>query len=98
MITEQIEESELEKDCWYIGRGRNGNIGKWDGEHFLVLAKRGIYTGKTGKDKWCMVDRIKYEPYFHDLPCSDNKIEEIVRWGQCLHFTFLVVSMKCNAR
>jgi hypothetical protein len=30
----------LEHGFWYVGRGRNGNVGLWDGEHFLVIGSK----------------------------------------------------------
>lgn len=33
----QIPKSELIKGKWYLGRGRNSNIGYWDGKDFLVI-------------------------------------------------------------
>ena len=26
---------------WYVGRGRNGNVGLWDGENFLTIGEEG---------------------------------------------------------
>lgn len=50
----QIPLQELEIGRTYVGRGRNGNVGKWDGEHFLVVGE------KFGSP------RIKVEPYCTD--------------------------------
>ena len=37
---------------WYVGRGRNGNVGLWNGQNFLVIGEKfGSYV-------------IKEEPYF----------------------------------
>ena len=42
----------LVRGRWYVGRGRNGNVGLWDGQDFLVIGERfGRYV-------------IKEEPYF----------------------------------
>ncbi|MBU2803239.1 hypothetical protein HFV02_13495 [Acidithiobacillus caldus] len=32
-----IPAEQLVKGAWYVGRGRNGNVGLWDGEMFLVI-------------------------------------------------------------
>ena len=61
-----LSRSQLEKGSWYIGRGRNVNVGLWDGETFLVIAQLGRLTGKSGKEKWRTETGIKYEPYFDD--------------------------------
>lgn len=51
-IVEQISLDRLTKGRWYVGRGRNGNVGLWDGEFFLVIGEKfGEY-------------RIKREPYY----------------------------------
>ena len=33
----QINLHDLVIGCWYIGRGRNSNVGLWDGTHFMVI-------------------------------------------------------------
>ncbi len=48
----QIPKKELITDKWYLGRGRNSNIGYWDGELFIVLART--------FDMW----KIKKEGYY----------------------------------
>ena len=58
----QIPRAALEIGRWYIGRGRNGNIGLWDGEDFLVLAKVGQKTGPGPRD-WVKTWGVKREPY-----------------------------------
>ena len=50
----QIPMSDLVKGKWYVGRGRNGNVGLWDGERFLVVAQK--------FDDWV----VKLEPYYTD--------------------------------
>ena len=39
---------------WYVGRGRNGNVGLWNGTYFLVIAEK--------FDEYV----IKHEPYYTD--------------------------------
>jgi hypothetical protein len=53
-MAERIPLNELVKGKWYVGRGRNGNVGQWDGECFLVIGE------KFGRPE------IKYEPYYGD--------------------------------
>ena len=48
---------------WYVGRGRNSNLGYWDGEYFVVLAQGGIKTGPGPRD-WRTEWQVKYEDYF----------------------------------
>jgi len=36
----QIPKKKLIKDRWYLGRGRNSNVGYWDGNYFLTLAHK----------------------------------------------------------
>src|SRR3954463_11469490 len=50
----QIPIEELIPLRWYVGRGRNSNVGRWDGKHFLTI------TGKLGEDV------VKLEPYYAD--------------------------------
>ena len=35
-----IAEDQLVVGRWYVGRGRNGNVGLWDGDSFLVIAEK----------------------------------------------------------
>ena len=59
----QIPMEQLETGCWYVGRGRNGNVGLWDGECFLVIGQEGIKVSAVPpkwKNRWV----IKQEPYF----------------------------------
>lgn len=41
--------------CWYVGRGRNGNVALWDGKHFLTI---GSEFGSS---------RVKLEPYWYSV-------------------------------
>ena len=47
-----ISKNKLIKYRWYVGRGRNNNVGYWDGNRFLTLSR------KFGQ--W----DIKDEPYY----------------------------------
>jgi hypothetical protein len=48
----QIPMYRLIRGAWYVGRGRNGNVGLWNGQNFLVIGEKfGEYV-------------IKVEPYF----------------------------------
>lgn len=33
----QIPKNKLVKGRWYLGRGRNNNLGYWDGRYFLTI-------------------------------------------------------------
>ncbi len=35
----QIRKEKLVKNRWYLGRGRNSNIGLWNGEYFLTIGR-----------------------------------------------------------
>lgn len=59
----QIPRSELQVGTWYVGRGRNSNIGRWDGEYFLLIAEAGVRTGPGPRD-WTSSAVIKREPYY----------------------------------
>ena len=56
MKYKQIPKSKLIKYRWYLGRGRNNNIGFWDGTDFLTVGYKGFwdiqgepyYTKKAG--------------------------------------------------
>lgn len=37
MKYKQIPKDKLIKGRWYVGRGRNSNIGFWNGEYFITL-------------------------------------------------------------
>ncbi len=51
-MAEQIPADKLVKGKWYVGRGRNGNVGYWDGARLLVIAEK--------FDEYV----IKREPYY----------------------------------
>ncbi len=53
-MAEQIPRNDLIVGRTYVGRGRNGNVGLWNGKHFLVIGE------KFG-------DVIKYEPYYEEV-------------------------------
>lgn len=48
---QQIPRHQLRRWSWYAGRGRNGNVGMWNGEEFLVVTAT-------------LRPSIKQEPYF----------------------------------
>lgn len=53
MITlKQIPRCKLKKNRWYLGRGRNSNVGLWNGKCFLTICKK--------FNMWV----IKYEGYY----------------------------------
>jgi len=39
-MAEQIPITQLVKGKWYVGRGRNGNVGLWNGNRFLVICEK----------------------------------------------------------
>jgi hypothetical protein len=53
---------QLEVGCWYVGRGRNANIGQWSGDDFLVIAQCGNPVSWKPR-KWITTPCIKREPY-----------------------------------
>ena len=59
----QISKDALIVGRWYAGRGRNANIGMWNGEDFLVLAEVGQKVG-PGPREWVKSWGVKREPYF----------------------------------
>jgi len=59
----QIPLSELQIGRWYVGRGRNSNVGLWDGENFLVVGKGGIMVSRA-PTVWEKIWKLKREPYF----------------------------------
>jgi hypothetical protein len=59
----QLRRDELTAGCWYVGRGRNSNMGLWNGDEFLVLAKVGVKVGPGPRD-WETRWGVKVEPYF----------------------------------
>ncbi|KON81238.1 hypothetical protein PA01_06115 [Azoarcus sp. PA01] len=59
----QVPLSDLRLGSWYVGRGRNGNVGLWDGTDFRVIARVGIKTGPGPRD-WTTEWGIKREPYY----------------------------------
>ncbi len=42
-MAEQIARERLVVGRHYVGRGRNGNVGLWDGESFLVVGQKGQF-------------------------------------------------------
>lgn len=60
-IYKQIPEHELIIDRWYMGRGRNSNIGQWTGKYFLVIAEK-----RTEPDAEVIDRVVKKEPFYTD--------------------------------
>ena len=60
-ILTQIPRKKLVKGAWYLGKGRNGDIGMWDGEDFLVIGQNSYPVEPR---KWVSDWAIKREPYF----------------------------------
>lgn len=58
----QIPLSELQVGRWYVGRGRNANIGLWNGEVFLVIGLCGHPVSWEPR-KWVNEPCIKHESY-----------------------------------
>src|SRR2546421_10301275 len=70
----QIPITDLVIGRWYVGRGRNGNVGVWDGYRFLVVAEKfedyvvkleSYYTEDSGCfQPFAMVDEgVMVEPF-----------------------------------
>lgn len=59
----QIPLSHLEVGCWYVGRGRNSNIGQWNGNSFIVIADCLVYNGSFSTPQETRLG-IKFEPYY----------------------------------
>ena len=60
---QQIPMEQLETGRWYVGRGRNGNVGLWNGDCFLVIGREGVKVSAVPL-KWENRWVIKQEPYF----------------------------------
>ena len=60
---EQIPLSELQVGRYYVGRGRNANVGLWNGDCFLVIGLCGTPISWEPR-KWENNPCIKQEPYF----------------------------------
>lgn len=81
-ICRQIPVSELKLNSWYVGRGRNGNVGRWDGECFDVIADCLVYNGsfrtpqktKPGLkfEPYFTADEGCFQPFLHIKPPKDN--------------------------
>lgn len=72
----QLPLSQLEVGHWYVGRGRNGNVGLWDGDCFLVIGQEGIRKSQTPpvwENHWV----IKREPYFTEASGCFSPLSEI---------------------
>ena len=59
----QIPINNLEVGKWYIGRGRNCNIGQWNGDSFNVITECMLYNGNVATVQETRPD-IKFEPYY----------------------------------
>jgi hypothetical protein len=55
--------SELQVGRWYVGRGRNANVGLWNGDCFLVIGLCGTPISWEPR-KWVNEPCLKQEPYF----------------------------------
>lgn len=59
----QIPYKDLEIGKWYVGRGRNSNIGQWNGRNFTVISECMVYTGSVATVKETR-PCIKHESYY----------------------------------
>jgi len=76
----QIPISALDVDSWYVGRGRNGNVGLWDGNVFSVIADCLVYNGNFRTPQKTKAG-VKNEPYFtEDEGCFQpfKKIDDAI--------------------
>lgn len=60
---EQLAPAALEVNRWYVGRGRDGNVALWDGEHFLVIARQRVMS-PTVPPTWQSVWGVRAEACF----------------------------------
>lgn len=75
-IYKQIPLNELKTGAWYVGRGRNGNVGQWNGDCFLVLGKVGVPVSSSIR-RWSLVDGVKQELYYSDFEGSFQPFKRI---------------------
>lgn len=69
----QISKNDLVKGKWYLGRGRNSNLGYWNGKNFLVIGfkfneprikQEGYYEENAGCfQPFLIIDEGKIEPF-----------------------------------
>lgn len=95
MECRQIPLSDLQVGRTYVGRGRNGNIGLWDGEDFLVIGLTGVPVSWHPR-KWRNEYVLKREPYFTEesgcfqpfLLVDEGKATEVIelRYAKTLIF------------
>ena len=73
-MAEQIPLENLIPGRWYVGRGRRGNVGRWDGTRFLtidekfgelVIKSEPYYSAETGTfQPFALVDEgVMIEPF-----------------------------------
>lgn len=59
----QLARDGLEANRWYVGRGQDANVGLWDGEHFLIIARQRVKS-PTSPPVWQSVWGVREEAYF----------------------------------
>ena len=63
LLYKQLPIIKLLIGSWYVGRGRNGNVGRWNGNSFEVITNCLVYNGSF-RTKQKTKPGIKFEPYF----------------------------------
>ena len=75
-VYKQIPLHELKTGAWYVGRGRNGNVGQWNGDCFLVLGRVSVPVFNS-VHRWSLVDGVKQELYYSDFEGSFQPFKQI---------------------
>ncbi len=57
-----ILREDLREGRFYLGKGRNGNVGLWDGSDFLVIGRSSVLVSQQPR-KWSNGWEIKREGY-----------------------------------
>ncbi len=82
-LAEIIPFEHLKVDTWYVGRGRNGNVGLWDGRFFLVIGEK--FGQSVIKQEPCYTDESGcFQPFLAIY--EGRMIEPFGRSGWDAHY------------
>ena len=86
----QIPKNKLIKERYYLGRGRNNNIGYWDGENFLTIDFKSKNYSRIKVEGYYEKEYGCFQPFF--LIPEGNMIEPFgtVGWNKHYGKTLLV--------
>ena len=81
-IKTKIPREALLLDRWYVGRGRNANVGLWDGKYFLTIGEKCGHM-VVRKETYCATEAGAFQPF---LPIDEGEVIQKASDGSKLFY------------